>query len=138
MSDKESDAHIVGVIFTQHFSLNRGLNIFGDKANVAVQKEMLQIHAMDTYETIMKSFLTIEDRRKALASLIFIAEKRNININARKVEYGSKQQTYDGYDKSYGLFPNVSKNCIFLTGVVDAREKRAIAILDVANAFLHA
>ena len=27
---------------------------------------------------------------------------------------------------------------IFLTGVVDAREGRATAILDVANAFLHA
>ena len=38
MSDEESDAHIVGVIFSQHFSLNRGLKIFGNKADVDVQK----------------------------------------------------------------------------------------------------
>ena len=38
MSDDKSDAHIVGVIFAQQFSLNRGLNIFGDKADVTVHK----------------------------------------------------------------------------------------------------
>ena len=52
--------------------------------------------------------------------------------------YGSKQQTYDGYDKSDGLSPTVLTDSIFITGVVDAHEKRAIAILDIANAFLHA
>ena len=96
MSDEESEAHIVGVIFAQHFSLNKGLKIFGNKANVAVQKELSQIHAMDTYEPIMKSLLTMEDRRKALASLMFVTEKRNGYIKARKVADGSKQRTYDG------------------------------------------
>ena len=38
MSDEESDAHIVGVIFAQHFILNIGLKLFGDNDNVAVQK----------------------------------------------------------------------------------------------------
>ena len=38
MSDAESEAHILGVIFSQHFSLNKGLKIFGNKADVAVQK----------------------------------------------------------------------------------------------------
>ena len=59
MSDEESDSHIVGVIFAQKLSLNRGLKLFGDKADVAVQKELSQIHAMDTYDPIMKSSLTI-------------------------------------------------------------------------------
>ena len=36
MSDEESDAHIVGVIFSHHFILNIGLKLFGDKANVVV------------------------------------------------------------------------------------------------------
>ena len=44
---------------------------------------------------------------------------------------------YDGYDKSDNLFAAFSTDSIFLTGVVDANEKRAIAILDIANAFLH-
>ena len=59
MSDEESEEHIVGVIFDQHFSLNKGLKIFGNKANVAVQKELSQIHAIDTYKPIIKSSLTM-------------------------------------------------------------------------------
>ena len=93
MYDEESYSHIVGVIFAQHFSLNRGLKLFGDKADVAVQKELSQIHAMDTYDPIMKSSLTIDDRIKALASLMFITKKRNGDIKARKVADGSKQRT---------------------------------------------
>ena len=86
----------------------------------------------------MKSLLTMEDRRKALASLMFITENRNGYIKARKVADGSKQRTYDGYDKSDGSSPNVLTYNIFLTGVVDAHEKQAILILDIVNAFLHA
>ena len=69
---------------------------------------------------------------------MFITENRNGYIKARKVADGSKQRTYDGYNKSDGLSPAVSNDSIFLTGVVDACEKRAIAILDIANTFLHA
>ena len=93
---------------------------------------------MDTYKPIIKSSLTIEYRRKSLASLMFIAKKRNGDIKARKLKDGSKQRTYDGYDKSDGLSPTVSTDSIFLIGMVYAREKRTIEILDIANAFLHA
>ena len=44
----------------------------------------------------MKSSLTTEYRRKALASLMSITEKRNGDIKARKVADGSKQRTYNG------------------------------------------
>ena len=37
---------------------------------------------------------------------------------------------YDRYNKS--------DDSIFVTGVVDAKESRVVAILDIANAFLHA
>ena len=50
----------------------------------------------------------------------------------------SKQRTENGYDKSDGSFLTFSTDSIFLIGVVDAHEKQAIAILDIANAFLHA
>ena len=49
----------------------------------------------------------------------------------------SNIHTYDGYNKSDGLLPTVLTEIVFLTGVVDAHEMRAIAILDIANAFLH-
>ena len=69
---------------------------------------------------------------------MFITEKRNGDIKARKVADGSKQRTYYGYDKSDGSSPTVAKDSIFLTGVKDAKEQRAIAILDIENDFLNA
>ena len=33
--------------------------------------------------------------------------------------------------------PTIAEDSIFLTGVIDAKELRAIAILDITNAFLH-
>ena len=138
MTEEQSDAHIVGVIFAQHFSLNKGLELFGEKADAAVHKELTQIHKMDTYEPVHKSNLTFEDKKKSLALLMFITEKRNGDIKARKVADGSNQHTYDCYDKSDGSSPTVATDSIFLTGVIDAKEQRAIAILDISNAFLHA
>ena len=95
MTEEQSDAHIVGVIFSQHFHLKKDLELFGEKADVAVQKELNQIYQMDTYEPVHKSDLTFEDRKKALASLMFITEKRNGDIKARKVADGSEQRTYE-------------------------------------------
>ena len=37
-TEVQSDAHIVGVIFAQNFSLKTGLELFGEKADAAVHK----------------------------------------------------------------------------------------------------
>ena len=79
-----------------------------------------------------------KERKEALASLLFFTEKRDDTIKARLVGDGSKQRTYDGYDKSKGSSPTCATDSIFLTGVIDARERRAVAMLDIENAFLHA
>ena len=67
-----------------------------------------------------------------------MTEKRDGAIKARQVADGSKQRTYDGYDKKDRASPTVLTESVFLTGVIDARERRAQAIIDVANAFLQA
>ena len=64
MTEEQSDAHIVGVIFAQHFSLKKGLERFGEKADAAIHKELTQIHKMDTYEPVYKSNLTFEEKKK--------------------------------------------------------------------------
>ena len=64
-----------------------------------------------------------EDWKKALASLMFIMEKRNSDIKARKVADGSEQRTYNGYDKSDGSLPTVATDSIFLTGMLDSKER---------------
>ena len=45
---------------------------------------------------------------------------------------------FNGYDKLDGSSPTVATDSVFMTGVVDALEGRAVAILDIANAFLQA
>ena len=72
MSDEEMEAHIVGVIFAQHFSLNKGLKLFCNKADFVVQKELSQIYANGYLRVHNEVLAEMEDRRKALASLIFI------------------------------------------------------------------
>ena len=52
---------------------------------------------------------------------MFTTEKTNGTVKARKVAEGSKQHTYDGYEKSDGSSPTVITENIFLIGVVDAR-----------------
>ena len=73
-----------------------------------------------------------------MESLIFITENINGDIKSSKVSDGSNQRTYDVYNKADGSSPTVTTEIIFFTRVVDAREGRALAVLDVANAFLHA
>ena len=51
---------------------------------------------------------------------------------------GSKQRTYDGYDKSDGSSPTVQTDSILLTGVIDAHEKRDVATMDIGSAYLTA
>ena len=40
MSEEQLDAHVLGVILAQQYNLNGGMELFGDKADAAVQKEL--------------------------------------------------------------------------------------------------
>ena len=138
MTEAHTDAQILGVILVKQYGLKKVIDIFGKKADASVVKELTQIHELETYGPIMASDLSWEEKKNALESLLFITEKRNGDIKARKVADVSKKRTYDGYGKADGSSPTVTTESIFFTGVVDAREGRALAVLDFANAFLHA
>ena len=69
MTEEQSDAYIVGVILAQQYGLKKCLELFGDKADTAVTKELTQIHDMETYEPVDPKTMLYEDRKKALASL---------------------------------------------------------------------
>ena len=113
MSEEESDSHVVGITLAQQHSLKKGLKLFGDAGDQAVEKELSSIHNMDTHEPLNAKDLSCEDRQEALESLLFLTEKRDGSIKARKVADGSKQRTYDGYEKSDGSSPTVITESIF-------------------------
>ena len=57
-------------------------------------------------------------------------------IKGRMVADGSKQRSYEGYEKSDGSSPTARTDSVIMTGMIDAHERRNVAIIDVENAFL--
>ena len=87
------------MVFSQQQSLRKERGLFREKADTAITKELQQIHDLKTYDPVYKSDLSQKERKDALESLMFITEKTNGTVKARKVSDGSKQRTYNGYEK---------------------------------------
>ena len=76
MTDKEVEAHILGIIMVEHYSMKKGIDLFGGRAETAVTKELKKINNMNTYEPKYALDPTDKERKEALASLLFITEKK--------------------------------------------------------------
>jgi len=74
---------------------------------------------------------------KALLTLVFIDEKRNGVIKARKCAVDSKQWTFPGYVKSEWASPTVSTDGVIITSMIEAHQGRTLAVVDLPNAFLN-
>ena len=49
LSEEQVDEHILGLILASHFSLKKGMALFGERAEKATTKELQAIHDMGTY-----------------------------------------------------------------------------------------
>ena len=58
MMEAHTDAHILGVILVNKYGLKKGIELFGEKADAAVVKELTQIYELEEYEPIMASDLS--------------------------------------------------------------------------------
>ena len=134
----DRDEHIVGIIMAHQYSLKKGLELFGEKAEDATLKELQQIHDMATYTPMDPKELTKEEKAKALSALFFLTEKRDGRIKGRKVADGSKKRTFEGYSKANGTSPTVSTDGLIITTAIDGYEGRDVAIMDIPGAFLQA
>ena len=122
----------------QQYSMKKMMELFGDKDDAAITRERNQINDFETYMQIKAINMSWEDKMKALESLIFMIEKRNGDIKARKVADRNKQRLCDEYDRSDGSSPTGVMESIFITGATDSKEKREVAALDTPNALLQA
>ena len=75
--------------------MKKGLELFGEQGDKAVTKELQNIHDMNTYKPMDASKLSCQEKKDYLASMLFITEKSNGDLKARKLEIGRKQRTYD-------------------------------------------
>ena len=70
-----------------------------------------------------------DEKKKAIASLIFLTEKIDGTIKARQC---ADCQTQRGYIKK-----EVTTGAVFLTCIADAKEEREVAVVNLPGAFLH-
>jgi hypothetical protein len=80
--------------------------------------------------------LTPEQKREALAYLMFLKRKRCGKIKGRGCADGRKQRAYTAREDAAS--PTVATESVFLTAVIDALEGRDVAVIDVPGAFMQA
>ena len=139
-SEEECEAHVVGLVLAQMYSLRKGTELFGEKTEEATMTELSQIDDFETYRPLHKHKLSEQDRRDALEFMIKVTEKRadeegHRKIKSRMAADGSEQRSYKGYEKSDGSSPTARTDSVIMTGVIYAHEGRNIAIIYVENAF---
>ena len=138
---QDSYEKAVHVMFTQ-MSAHKGIKLFGQKAIVAMMKELKQltdgvIPCNPVIKPIPFEELTAKDKKEALEAVNIIAQKRSGKIKGRTCANGRKQRKYLKGDESYAS-PTASLESIMTTLVIDAHEGRDVAIADVPGAYLHA
>ena len=79
------------------------------------------------YIPVMPKGLTREKKIKFLYALMFVMEKRDGRVKARKVAVGSKQRTFSGYVKSDWSYPTVTTDGVIITSTIEAHEGRNLS-----------
>jgi hypothetical protein len=133
LASKKQHPQIVEMILTQ-LTLKAAITKWGKKATTAAESEMRQLHWRNTFKPVHYADLTSDQRKNILESHIFLTEKRTGEIKGRTVAGGNKQRGY--IEKEDASSPTVATESVILTSVVDAKEERETAVLDIPNAFI--
>jgi len=122
---------------TPQYGFNRGLKEFGELGYQATVKELDDnLLGMGAVRMLKPTDVNRSIRFEALNYLMFLKRKRCGKIKARGCADGRPQREYITKDQSSS--PTVANNALFATCLVDAIEKRAVAICDIPGAFLQA
>ena len=78
--------------------------------------------------------LSAKQKVQMLEAFIFLTEKRSGEIKARKVLGGNMQHNY--ISKEVASSPTASTEAVMITAVIDTKEKREVAMVNIPNAFV--
>ena len=95
---------------------------------------MKQLHWRNSYKPKHYHTLTKKQKDQLLESYIFVEEKRDGTIKARKVICGNKQCDYIAKEDVNS--PTVTAEAVVLTCVIDAQENIDVDVVDIPNAFV--
>ena len=120
--------------FAETYSLSKGYKVLGKAGEDAAIGEVSQLHKRGVFDPVDVSTLTEEERSRVLDSLIFLTQKRDRSAKARTCVDGRPQRLW--MDKDEAASPTVLLESVLLTSVIDAREEREVAVVDIPNAFV--
>ena len=118
------------------YNMKKGISKFGTDGVNAVLKELQQLHDRCVLEPTHPESMSMEEKKAALAYLMFLKEKRTGEIKGRGCADGRKQRLYT--NKEDASSPTVAIESVFITSVIDAKENRDVATVDVPGAFMQA
>ena len=127
--------HVLGIILATQYSVKKGIKLFGERGKESVTSELQQLHDMVTFLPVHAYDLTRKQRKEALASLMFMTEKRCGRVKSRACANGSKQRQW--IRKEDAASPTVMSDSVMITTAIEAHEGRKVITLDIPGAFLN-
>jgi hypothetical protein len=124
---------VLGFGLTQ-VSMKRGLKMFGERGEAAVEAELQQLHERKVMMPVAAETLSPEGKHKALEYLMFLNEKWCGKMKGRGCADGRKQRVYTTKDGASS--PTVAIEPILLSFVIDAEEGRHVATADISGALM--
>ena len=115
--------------------MKQGIKKHGENGKDKMVVELTQLHDRDVFCPVDSNDLTAEQKEEAMRLLMFLKEKRDKSLKGRACADGRKQQ--GKYEKEDTTSPTVALESVLITSVVDAHEKRDVAVVDILGAFLH-
>ena len=130
------------IFLSAQMNANQGIKRYGDRAIAALIKECGQLDkgafpGKPVVEPIHSGDLTPEEKLQAMSAVAIIKEKRCGKVKGRICADGSRQKRYLQSEDTISS-PTVSNEGIIGSFVIDAHEKRSIAVVDIPGAYLHA
>ena len=101
-------------------SMKRGIKLFSEDGVVAVHKEMQQLHDQKVMAAKHSAELTPEQKKEALAYLMFLKQKQCGKIKGHGCTDGRKQHAHIACEDTTS--PTVATESVFLTAMIDSLE----------------
>ena len=97
-------------------------------------KEIEQLQQRGEISAMDPSVMTEEQRKKSLAYLMYLKQKRNGDVKGRGCADSRGQREFILKEETSA--PTVSLYALLITGLIDAVEERFVATADIPGAFL--
>ena len=127
--------HMITLI-TKQMTAQKGIKLFGERGEKAIMVKLEQLLYRKVMEGRHANTLTWAQKKAALKYLMFLKEKQCGKIKGRGCAAGQKQRLYKTKEETSS--PTVTIESLFLTSMVDARERRKVITVDIPGAFMQA